>query len=291
MALGVGLAGCSMVPSTTAKSRKVLFFSKSSGFEHAVIRRQGNEPSFAEKQLAEMGPRHGIEFTFSKDGSRFGPEYLAGFDALVFYTSGDLTTAGTDKQPPMSVAGKAALLEAVRKGTGFVGIHSATDTFRSPEAAGTDPGRYHNDGDRTDPYIRMVGAEFIIHGKEQQAVQRVMDGGFPGAAKENFEMMEEWYSFKNFATDLHVLLAQETKNMVGAPYWRPPYPSTWARRHAKGRVFYTSMGHREDVWRNPLFEQILFGGIAWATGNVPAKVAPNVGRVTPGYADLPPKAR
>ena len=50
---------------------------------------------------------------------------------------------------------------------------------------------------------------------------------------------------------------------------------------ARGRVFYTSMGHREDVWTNPTFQQIALGGIAWALGNVEADVTPNIATVTP----------
>jgi hypothetical protein len=286
-ALGLGLTSCTMFTSAQSSTRKVLFFSKSSGFEHSVIQRRGVEPSLAEKVLAELGPKHGIEFAFSKDGSRFTPEYLAGFDACVFYTTGDLTTLGTDKNPPMSPEGKQAVLDAIHQGKGFVGIHSATDTFHTPEPAGAT--QYQNDGSRADPYIRMIGAEFINHAAQQNAKMRVVASRFPGLPEHDFELTEEWYSFKNFANDLHVLLVQDTAGMEGRPYQRPPYPATWARLHGKGRVFYTSLGHREDVWTNPLFEKILFGGIAWAVRNADADVAPNVGRATPGCAELPPR--
>src|SRR5262245_48899834 len=75
---------------SAAKPKKVLFFTKSSGFEHSVIKHAGGNPSHAEKVLLELAPKHKIEFTFSKDGSLFTPEYLAGFDAYMFYTTGDL---------------------------------------------------------------------------------------------------------------------------------------------------------------------------------------------------------
>jgi type 1 glutamine amidotransferase len=52
-------------------------------------------------------------------------------------------------------------------------------------------------------------------------------------------------------------------------------------------VFYTAMGHREDVWTNPLFQQILFGGIGWATGNLDADASPNLAAETPHAAELP----
>jgi hypothetical protein len=59
--------------------------------------------------------------------------------------------------------------------------------------------------------------------------------------------------------------------------------------HGKGRVFYTSMGHREDVWTNPIFQSILLGGVSWAMGNVEADVTPNLELVTPEHSKLPPK--
>jgi len=285
-ALGLGLSTWPMLSSAQSKTRKVLFFSKSSGFEHSVIQRKDNAPSHAEKVLAALGPRHGVEFSFSKDGSLFTKEYVAGFDACVFYTTGDLTTPGTDRNPAMTPAGKAALLEAIQGGKGFVGVHSATDTFHTPEPAGAHA--YQNDGDKTDSFIQMLGGEFIHHDKQQMAKMRVADPKFPGLPEHDFELLDEWYSFKNFASDLHVLLVQETGGMEGRAYQRPPYPATWARRHGRGRVFYTSLGHREDVWTNPLFEAILFGGIAWAIGEAAADVAPNIGKVTPGFATLPP---
>ena len=72
-----------------------------------------------------------------------------------------------------------------------------------------------------------------------------------------------------------------------APYQRPPFPATWARMQQKGRVFYTSMGHREDVWENPLYQGLLTGAIHWALKKVDANVEPNITKVTPGYNKIP----
>jgi type 1 glutamine amidotransferase len=58
--------------------------------------------------------------------------------------------------------------------------------------------------------------------------------------------------------------------------------------HGQGRVFYSSMGHREDVWTNPVFQGILFGGLAWATRTVDADVTPNIEKVTPDCWTMPP---
>ena len=99
-------------------------------------------------------------------------------------------------------------------------------------------------------------------------------------------MREEWYAFCKFAPDLHVILVQETAAMHDPAYQRPPYPATWARMQQKGRVFYTSMGHREDVWTNPKFQEVLLGGINWALKNAEADVMPNIAQVTPGANEL-----
>ena len=293
--LGLTLAGWSAAFAEGPRPRKILFFSKSSNFEHTVIKRKDGQPSFVEKLLSEIAPEHGIDFTFSKDGSLFTPQYLAGFDALMFYTSGDLLAAGKDGNAPMTPDGKAALIDAISNGKGFVGVHSATDTFPTGETSTTDTNRartwrYRNLGEKADPYTRMIGAEFIVHGVQQLAKLRVVDPKFPGMeqAGGNLELTDEWYSMTDFSKDLHVLLVQETADMKGLPYQRPPYPATWARRHGKGRVFYSSMGHREDVWTNPAFQQILFGGIAWATTNIDAEATPNIQAVTPDCWNLPP---
>ncbi|HEX8295238.1 MAG TPA: ThuA domain-containing protein [Chthoniobacteraceae bacterium] len=273
-----------------AQTRKILFFSKSSGFEHEVISYQQGQPSFAEKQLLELGKKNQWAFTFSKDGSLFSSPYLQQFDAVFFYTTGDLTAPGTDRNPPMTPAGKQALLDYVASGKGFVGTHSATDTFHTNNEAKKGPERYRNFGPLADSYVRMIGGEFIKHGDQQKARMRCVDPKFPGLEKyaAGFDLKEEWYSLKDFGEDLHVLLVQETEKMTGIEYQRPAFPATWARSHGKGRVFYTSMGHREDVWTNPIFQDVLVGGIRWALGDAKAEIKPNLNQVAPGWAQNPP---
>lgn len=283
---GVGMLTLSQfplgwTPQAGAPKRRILFFTKSSGFEHSVIKRQGDQLGHAEKVMQGLAEKHGFEITCTKDGSVFTAENLAKYDAYFFYTTGDLTQAGTDKNPPMSPEGKVALLEAIANGKGFIGAHCATDSFHSPGD------RKANNG-TVDSYIAMIGGEFCGHGAQQKATMRVADNQFPGCKDlKDFELFEEWYGHRNLAKDLHVILIQETQGMQGRDYQRPPYPATWARAHGKGRVFYTSMGHREDVWTNPIFQQILLGGIAWAVGNVTADVTPNIEKVTPQYHVLP----
>lgn len=279
----------SKAASTTQPKRKILFFSKSSGFEHSVISYKNGQPSHAEKVLQDLGSKNGWEFTFSKDGSIITPDGLKPFDAVFFYTTGDLTTPGTDKQPPMPAEGRQTLRDYVASGKGFVGTHSASDTFHTANESKKGPDRYANHGPDADPYVRLLGGEFIIHGKQQAAPMRNVDPKFPGmeTVGDRFDLMEEWYSLKDFSDDLHVMLVQDTSAMEGSMYQRPSYPATWARPHGKGRVFYTSMGHREDVWTNPKFQEILVGGIRWALGDAKADITPNIKSVTPGALTNP----
>ena len=287
-ALAVGWVACLDAQAGDAPKR-ILFFSKSAGFEHDMIKEKDGQPSDAQKILAELGRKNNFEFTFTKDGSVFTPKNIAKYDAFFFYTTGDLTERGSDKNPPMSKAGKAAFLEAIHNGKGFIGTHSAEDTFHSPSD------RWVPDGDKADPYVKMIGGEFIIHGSQQKAHQIVADRNFPGmsAVQEDFGPKEEWYSLKNFQPNLHVLLMQDTSTMEKdgdnrTAYARPNYPSTWARMYGQGRVFYTSMGHRLEVWQDPVFQAVLVGGINWAVGNVEADVTPNLEKVAPEANVLPP---
>jgi len=270
--------------------KKILFFSKSSGFEHSVISYKTGQPSHAEKVLTELGAKNGWEFTFSKDGSKFSTPYLEQFNAVFFYTTGDLTTEGTDKQPPMSPEGKQALFKFVRDGGGFIGTHSASDTFHTNNEDKKGPERYVNHGLQADDYVKFLGGEFIKHGKQQVAKMRCIDPKFPGLEKyaDGFAFQEEWYSLKDFPNDIHVLLVQETDGMSDNEYKRPPYPATWVRQEGKGRVFYTSMGHREDVWTNPIFQDVLTGGVKWALGEVKAEIPPNLLTAAPGALTNPP---
>jgi type 1 glutamine amidotransferase len=211
---------------------------------------------------------------------------------LVFFTTGDLTTLGTDGKPPMSAKGKQALLDAVHGGKGFVGVHAASDTFHTPPD--TPDNRYTAHGEQQDLYLKMLGAEFITHGREprlQDANLIVNDSKFPGleGVTSPVSFNEEWYSLKDFTPDLHVILTLDTNGMKGEPYQRAPYPVTWGRMHGKGRVFYTAMGDRPENWKNEFFLNVLGGGVRWAIGDAKADSDVNLKQAAPGYAEIPPK--
>jgi uncharacterized protein len=265
----------------SAATKRILFFTRSQTFEHSVIKREGDAPSHAGRVLREFGGAAGFEFHETKDGGVFDGD-LDQYDAFFFYTTGDLTKTGGDNQPPMTAAGKQRLLDAIAKGKGMFGSHCASDTFHSEGPA------FENQ-DQPDPFIQMLGGEFIRHGRQQEARMKVVSPGFPGLrpAGDGFTLHEEWYSLKNFAPDMHVILVQETQGMDGRDYERPDFPATWARMEDQGRVFYTSMGHREDVWTHPIFQSIVVGGLQWVTGQVEAEISPNLDLVAPHARRLP----
>src|SRR5260370_8942267 len=83
----------------------------------------------------------------------------------------------------MTPKGKQALLDGVRDGMGFVGVHAAADTFHTQPDPPDLSNRYIAHGAQQDPYLRMLGGEFIIHGLEprlQDANLIVNDPKFPG---------------------------------------------------------------------------------------------------------------
>ena len=257
------------------KKQKLLYFTRSVQYEHSVVKREGDELSHSERILTELGREAGFDVECTKDGRVFDGD-LDRFDAIVSYSCGDMSRPSVDKAPPMSAKGKRRLVQAVADGKPFVGIHSA---YYWGAGVGVE-----------DPYVGMFGASFVKHGKQQESTMVVTSPSFPGAEGlgRSFRLVDEWYASKEFADDLHVILAQDSTGIENNMYQRPPFPSTWARLHGKGRLFFTAMGHREDVWTHPAFQQVLLGGIAWALGNVDAEIPPNIRQATPRADELGP---
>jgi len=268
-ATGAAVAGLSAFPLGWAaetekkKTRKLLYFTRSVEYEHSVIAPGADGLSHSGKVLAELGKKHGFEIEPSKDGRIFDGD-LDAYDGQ----------PSVRKAPPMSPEGRKRLIAAVAAGKPFVALHSACYWGRQAAA--------------DDTYLKMVGAGFIAHGAQQKSAMQVTSPKFPGTdgLGESFDLVDEWYALKNFSKDLHVILAQDSTGMKGGMYQRPPFPSTWARMHGRGRVFFSAMGHREDVWTNATVQKVLLGGLAWALGDVDADLTPNVDKVTPKASQL-----
>jgi len=290
------LAGAAVAlpkPLAFPSSKSLLVFTKSSGFEHQVVKRTGGL-SIVETVVTEIGKKNGFQVQCSKDGRIFDSSEFHSFQGVLFFTTGDLTQSGTDKNPPMSPVGKQTLLDTINGGMGFAGVHAASDTFHTQPDSEDRATRYVAYGEKADAYLRMLGAEFITHGSDprlQTTSLIINDPKFPGleGVTSPVEFNEEWYSLKDFAPDMHVILTIDTSKLKGECYQRHPYPGAWARMQNKGRVFFTAPGDRPENWQNPFFLNHLAGGIRWSLSEINADIPTNLKTVTPGYADIPPQ--
>jgi hypothetical protein len=296
----VGRAGAGMAlaaPLFGAKRKSVLLFTKSSAWEHDVVKNIDGKPSIVERAIQGLGAKNGFEVMATKDGRIFESDELYNHDAFFFFTSGDLTKKGTDGNWPMSALGKQALLEAIEHAKGFIGVHAASDTFHTQPDPPDRSNRYIAHGEKSDAYLRMLGGEYIIHARDndprlQTAKLIVNDAKFPGleGVKSPVSFMEEWQSLKDFVPDIHVILTLDTHGLNGECYRRAPYPVAWARQHGQGRVFYAAMGDRPESWEGAFFLNLVGGGIRWAIRDVDVQIPPNLQAAAPGYAEIPPKS-
>ncbi len=245
--------------------KKVLYFTKSSGYEHSVVKREGDALSHSERILKESFNREGIEVVCSKDGTLISEDSLKDFDTIILYTSGNLLESGTDKQPPISEEGLKALFEWVKNGGGLIGIHAASDSQRAEEP--------------TD-YTKMIGAAFLTHGKQEYANVKVVDPEFPAVKglPVEFRMIDEWYLHNqiNAAGNMRVLAVLETGKMEQEMYNKSAaIPLIWCSAYGEGRVFYTAIGHREDVWEMPIVQGHLIQAYKWTSGDIEGDPIPN----------------
>jgi type 1 glutamine amidotransferase len=178
-----------------------------------------------------------ITVTSTEDVSALSQAGLAQFDVLFFaLTSGEL--ALTEIQ-------KAAIVEFVNGGRGFIGVHSATDTLYGWAE-----------------YGRLVGAYFKEHPWTQQATVVVEDPAHPAASGvgERFSLLEEFYTFReNPRSRVQVLLRLDAAS-VGAD---GDYPLAWAQSYGGGRAYYNALGHFPSTWADSRFQRQLMGAIRW----------------------------
>jgi type 1 glutamine amidotransferase len=180
------------------------------------------------------------------------------FDAVMFYTTGELDM--DDEQ-------KAALLSFVKEdGKGFLGTHSATDTFYNwPE------------------YGELIGGYFNEHPWWQVKVKiKVEDPTFPAmkAFPPTFEIYDEIYQFKDpYSRDkLRVLMSVDPSSvdLTNPRVHRTDkdFAVTWVHSYGKGRVFYSSLGHREEVWDRPDIQTMWTEAVKRAMGMTSGETAP-----------------
>jgi type 1 glutamine amidotransferase len=226
--------------------KRILFYTESEGFRHSVVARPlTGEPAFAEKVLKEIATKAGYDIEFSQSyHDLVNAEQLERYDAIVMYTSGNPKF----NQP--------AFFEWLRSGKALVGIHAATDTWK----------------DKDQEFPKVIGAAFTTHGSTnaEKVTIKVEDRNHPATRMLGPEWViaDEIYHHDRFSRDqIHVLMSIDTtKTNLGPQKMEAggDYPMAWTRSEGRGRVFYTALGHREDVWTNPTFQEHLLAGMAWS---------------------------
>ncbi|MDB6058758.1 MAG: hypothetical protein JWO95_2602, partial [Verrucomicrobiales bacterium] len=79
-----------------------------------------------------------------------------------------------------------------------------------------------------------------------------------------YEVFDEIYQLKNFHREqVHGLLTLDKHPNNGTP---GDYPISWCKQYGRGKVFFTSLGHFEDVWESATYQDHVLGGIRWALG-------------------------
>jgi type 1 glutamine amidotransferase len=228
-------------PSTPATATaKLMVVTHTEGFRHDSI-------AIAETTLRNLGASSGLYQTeFCRTGgdvqTMLTPSHLATVDAVFFAnTTGDL-----------GIPDLHAFIEWVSTGRAFLGAHSASDT-------------YHN----APEYLEMLGGEFLMHGSIAEADIRVDEPSHPAVAHlaPRFRIADELYRFTRFnRPDVTVLLSMDRipDDGVGRAGDAADLPLAWVKSAGSGRVFYTALGHREEVWQDARFQQHLREAIRWA---------------------------
>jgi len=233
--------------------KRVLYVMHSAGYHHDSTL----AASRAFQQIAERTGK--LEFTTTTDVSTLNAANLQHYDAVFFFTSGELPITDTQKRD---------LLNFIRSGKGFGGAHSATDTLYGWPEYGDLIGGYF-DGH---PWVKEVGID-------------VEDSAFPGIGKlaPSFLMVDEIYQHRDFSRDrVRVLMTLDTSTVdlaaPGVNRTDGDFALAWIRQYGEGRVFYTALGHLDETWQDERFQKLLEGALLWMTAQEQADAIPRSGR-------------
>ncbi len=234
--------------------KRLLVITESKGFRHGCVTRKGDELSLVEKTLTELGAKNGFDVVCSQDSrSVITAENLKNFDAVFFYTTGEL---------PLSDTQKADLLQFIRSGKGFAGSHSATDTFyKWPD------------------YGNLIGGYFDGHPWHKKITVLVEDTKHPATRHlgDSFVITDEIYQFRApyDRSKLHVLMRMDMKDEKPGNRKDNDNALAWTHEYGKGRVFYTALGHRDEVWQDERFQKLIVGGLRYVFGLEKADATPS----------------
>lgn len=223
--------------------------------------------------VQQLGKRTGAyEVVFSNDIQMFRPGVLDQFDAVCF-----LNTVGVLFDDPEL---RNSLLRFVSGGKGFIGFHAAAATFVEYPVYGHWP-----------EFSEMVGGtENGGHpwGTDEVVTIKIDDPSSPlNAAFEgqSFEIADEMYQFQepDLRGRLRVLLSidisktdtDSSRRILRVRMDDKDFPMSWIRRYGEGRIFYTSLGHSERIFRHPKLLRHFLAGIQYTLGDLPADDTPS----------------
>jgi len=238
------------------KQLKALMITQSAGFRHGSVNRGDQELAPAEIAMVQLGQSMGhLTVHCSQDcASDFTKENLQNYDLVFFYTTGKLPIKEEDLDYFLNDWLK-------QDGHGFVGFHSATDTFKNYR-----------------PYWNMIGGTFNGHpwNSRTTVTISVHNPDFPAMKVwgDEFQIKDEIYQYKNWQPEkVHVLMSLNmAKCQPSKPYL---VPVSWAKEWDQGRIYYTNLGHNKGTWTNPKFLESTKQGILWAAGLIDAPAKPN----------------
>lgn len=256
------------------KPRKLLVFSKTNGFRHASI-------ATGKLALTEMGRKTGaFETVITEDLEEFESDNLKKYDAVCFLSttmnvfaphpsvfktmSDDEKKTATEREARL----KDNLMKFIKSGGGYIGIHAATDCcYEWPEYGQMVNGFFDGHPWTADTMVSVK----VEPGQEKHPLVAMFEG-------QNVEFKEEIYQLKDpyDSKSVHMLLRLDIEKTdmarQGIKRTDNDFGIAWARHWEKGRVFYCSLGHNDDMFWHPKVLRHYLAGIQWAIGDFKAEV-------------------
>jgi type 1 glutamine amidotransferase len=274
----VAALGCLLFSgiASAADKSKVLFLTQSKGFKHGSVNRDKRDLAASEVAMTQLGQKTELfEIHCTQDAAAdFTKENLQKYDIVMFYTTGELPIADADRDYFMNDWLK-------KKGHGWIGFHSAADTYRTNNPAhkwywdlcgGTFKGHPWNAGelvtisvhDPKHPAMKAFGNEFQI--------------------KDEIYWYDHWVP-ENVRVLMSLNIAQcktkGQKNKIKRDdkeievLHAEHVPVAWCRMWGDGKIFLNNLGHNEATWTDPRFLDSTEAAIRWIRGEVEGDATPN----------------
>lgn len=255
--------------------RRVLVLGRATTWVHTSI-------PLAAKMVEYLGDKTGAWMTtISYDASVVTAENLRNYD-VVFLASTTGHFLDEPGDPAATEARKKALMDFVNGGKGLVGIHAASDSYRSdaPNPTGTWPA-----------FNAAIGGFFKWHWFYPTLISvKVDDPKSPLTqmfSPRGHDIVDETYTFaqESFSRKrVHVLTSVNYARMGKEDKEKEPavgrrtdgdYALSWIQRVGQGRVFYEAHGHDEKVYASRPFLLHMLAGIQYALGDLEADDSPS----------------